>query len=167
MSSDQDYAAFLDKANQDPSEGKTAAQASGAGGGKKAAEFRTTESGVAVPEALRKAAQGKFYTSDADEPFVPFALRWEGGEGGLPDEEQFATLIRHWNPVIADVEILDASDWDRQGQYGELVDAVAEASKGSDVRVYRVGRDGTRSEYWVVTACEGKIVGVKALAVES
>ena len=71
--------------------------------------------------------------------------------------EQFAKLIQHWSPSSADIEILDPADWDRQGQYGELVDAVGEASKGNDVRVYKVGRDGTRAEYWVVTSCEGKI----------
>jgi hypothetical protein len=45
------------------------------------------------------------------------------------------------------------------------------AGKGSDVRVYRVKRQGARFEYWVVTT-EGKgedarLVGAKALAVES
>jgi hypothetical protein len=52
-----------------------------------------------------------------------------------------------------------------------LVDAVRAAGKGNDVRVYRITRDGTRVEYWVVTT-EGKgkdarLVGAKALAVES
>lgn len=41
------------------------------------------------------------------------------------------------------------------------------ATKGNDVRVYTVTRDKTRVEYWVVSRAEGKIVGVKALAVES
>lgn len=45
------------------------------------------------------------------------------------------------------------------------------AGKGNDVKVYRVPRDGTRTEFWMVTT-EGKgkgakLVGVKALAVES
>jgi hypothetical protein len=48
---------------------------------------------------------------------------------------------------------------------------VREAGKGNDVRVYRIARDATRVEYWVVTT-DGKgkgakLVGVKALAVES
>lgn len=68
---------------------------------------------------------------------------------------------------------MDPTDWDVAGEYKDLVDAVAQVSKGNDVRVYRVSRPGgtTRVEYYVVTR-EGKgkdarIVGVKALAVES
>ena len=62
---------------------------------------------------------------------------------------------------------MDPTDWDTQGQYSEIVQAVREASKGADVRVYRVKKDGTRTEYWVVAAVDGKIVGAKALGVES
>lgn len=39
--------------------------------------------------------------------------------------------------------------------------------KGSDVRVYRISRDGSRVEYWVVGVVDGKLLGVKALAIES
>jgi hypothetical protein len=80
---------------------------------------------------------------------------------------EFARLINHWDPDNADVTIGDPADWDRKGQYSNLVDAVRAASKGNDVRVYTVTRDKTRVEYWVVSWAEGKIVGVKALAVES
>lgn len=62
---------------------------------------------------------------------------------------------------------MDIGEWDTQGQYKELVDAVREASKGSDVRVYRISKGGSRIEYWVVGLEDGKIVGVKALAIES
>lgn len=80
-------------------------------------------------------------------------------------------MIQHWDPKNAEVQILDPVDWDSNGQYGVVVDAVREAGQGNDVRVYRVVRDGTRAEYFVVTT-EGKgkgakLVGVKALAVES
>lgn len=77
MASDADYMSFLDKANQDPSQG-VAKQQGGAG-----VEFKTTDSGAQVPEPLVAATKEAFYTSDADEPFVPVALGWEGG---LPDE---------------------------------------------------------------------------------
>jgi hypothetical protein len=84
---------------------------------------------------------------------------------------EFAQLIQHWDPENADIEIQDPSDWDAQGEYGDIVDAVVNAVKGADVRVYRVPRDGTRTEYFVV-GCEGsgknaRLVGVKALSVES
>lgn len=62
---------------------------------------------------------------------------------------------------------MDPSDWDTKGSYGHIVDAVREASKGADVRVYRVKRDGTRTEYWVVSSHGGEIIGAKALGVES
>lgn len=86
-------------------------------------------------------------------------------------EEEFATLIGHWDPKNAEVEIMDPIDWDRNGLYTGLIDAVREAGEGNDVRVYRVARGGVRFEYWLVTT-EGKgerakLVGVKALAVES
>ncbi len=66
---------------------------------------------------------------------------------------------------------MDPIDWDAQGQYGDIIEAVRKAGKGNDVRVYKVKKDGTRAEYWVVTT-EGKgkgarLVGAKALAVES
>lgn len=65
------------------------------------------------------------------------------------------------------MEILDIAEWDPQGQYKEIVDAVREACKGSDVRVYKVGKDGARVEYWVVGVEGGKLFGVKALSIES
>ncbi|KAI1846521.1 hypothetical protein JX265_004955 [Neoarthrinium moseri] len=163
MASDEDYMAFLDKANKDPSEGyaKSASKQ----------DFKATDAGVQVPAVLKSAVKDAFYTSDADEPFVPVCLNWDEGGKGLPDEEEFASLISHPSPSSAQVEIQDPADWDAQGQYSDLIDAVRKAGKGNDVRVYRITRDGTRVEYWVVTT-EGKgkgakLVGVKALAVES
>ena len=85
--------------------------------------------------------------------------------------EEFATLIHHWDPKNAEIEILDPMDWDSQGQYSDIIDAARKAGEGSDVRVYKVVKDGTRVEYWVVTTQgRGKgarLVGAKALAVES
>ena len=62
---------------------------------------------------------------------------------------------------------MDPTDWDTKGQYNNLLDAVREAGKGNDVRVYKVTRDKTRVEYYMVTNADGHVVGVKALAVES
>ncbi|KAH8888332.1 hypothetical protein GQ53DRAFT_749260 [Thozetella sp. PMI_491] len=165
MASDEDYMNFLDKANRDPNEGVTP-KAQGA-----KAQFKTTDHGASVPEPLVTATRDAFYVSDADEPFVPVALTWDEGGKGLPDEEEFAQLIQHWDPKAAEIEILDPVDWDTQGQYGDVIEAVRQAGKGNDVRVYRVKKDSTRAEYWVVTT-EGKgksarLVGAKALAVES
>ncbi|KAK3320927.1 hypothetical protein B0T19DRAFT_403530 [Cercophora scortea] len=174
MASDDDYMNFLNKANQDPQEGYPKAattETSGDAGGAGEKVFKATEQGVEVPEPLVKVTRDAFYMSDADEPFVPVALGWDEGGKGLPDEVEFAQLINHWEPKSAEIEILDPIDWDSQGQYKDIIDAVRAAGEGNDVRVYRVARGGVKAEYWVVTT-EGKgkgakLVGVKALAVES
>lgn len=62
---------------------------------------------------------------------------------------------------------MDPLDWDSKGEYVKLLEAVREASRGNDVRVYRVVRDSSRVEYWLVTVEEGRIVGAKALGIES
>ncbi len=72
--------AFLDKANRDPSEG--IAKTQGNGNGK--VEFKAVDAGVRVPAGLKKATSEAFYVSDADEPFVPVCLKFEGKK--LPDE---------------------------------------------------------------------------------
>jgi len=162
MASDEDYMAFLDKANRDPNEGTAKEESNGRG---TKIELKATDKGASVPQVLKKATEEAFYVSDADEPFVPVCLKHSGK--GLPDEVAFAKLVSHPSPDEAEVEIMDVAEWDTQGQYKELVDAVREASKGSDVRVYRIGKGGSRVEYWVVGIEGGKLVGVKALAIES
>lgn len=193
MASDQEYMDFLDKANEDPSKGAARSQSQGLA----KAQFKTTDQGVEIPAALQEATQDAFYISDADEPFVPVALNWDEAGKKLPDEgecfpsffflplcffrpllltrfratEEIAKLIDHPDPANAEVEIMDPVDWDTQGQYKNIIDAVTKAGKGNDVRVYKISKGGVRVEYWVVTT-EGKgknakLVGVKALAVES
>lgn len=85
--------------------------------------------------------------------------------------EEIAKLVDHWDPTSAEVEILDPTDWDTNGQYKDIIDAVTKAGKGNDVRVYRIVKDKSRVEYFVVTRLgDGKsarLVGVKALAIES
>ncbi|GAP87853.1 hypothetical protein SAMD00023353_1601560 [Rosellinia necatrix] len=165
MASDEDYMAFLNKANQDPNEGYAKPQSTSRKG------FKATDDGANIPTAIQEATKDAFYMSDADEPFVPVCLSWNEGGKGLPDEEEFATLIHHPEPSAAAIEIQDPADWDTQGQYKAILDAVRKAGKGNDVRVYRVATGGSRVEYWVVTT-DGKgagarLVGAKALAIES
>lgn len=86
MASDDDYMAFLNKANADPNAG-TAAESKK----EHEEELRTTDDGAAVPAAIRDAVRGAFYVSDADEPFVPVCLQLPSSTGedereGLPDE---------------------------------------------------------------------------------
>jgi len=159
MASDEDYAAFLDKANQDPGEGTVKTQ------GKGKVELKAVDQGVRVPAGLKKATSDAFYVSDSDEPFEPVYLKFEGKK--LPDEATFAKLVNHPNPDEAEVQIMDIGEWDTQGQYKEIVNATRDATKGSDVRVYRISKGGSRVEYWVVGVESGKLIGAKAMAIES
>ncbi|KAI0013206.1 hypothetical protein F4779DRAFT_613735 [Xylariaceae sp. FL0662B] len=165
MASDEDYMAFLDKANRDPSEGYAKPQSAGQ------QEFKAADEGAQIPAAIQEATKDAFYISDADEPFVPVYLAWDENGRGLPDEEAFASLIQHPTPSTAQIEIQDPADWDPQGQYRSILEAVRKAGKGNDVRVYRVSKGGVKVEYWVVTTegkgANAKLVGAKALAVES
>lgn len=167
MASDEDYMAFLNKANQDAEEGQAAAASSAQSAGQQRA-FKTQDEGSALPKSIADVLKDAFYVSEADEPFKGVSLKWKG-EGGLPDEVEFAKLIQHWDAENAQVDIMDPVDWDSNGQYANIIDAVSEATRGNDVRVYRVARDLTRAEYWVISRDdkEDRIVGVKALGVES
>ncbi|KAG6031461.1 hypothetical protein E4U40_007131 [Claviceps sp. LM458 group G5] len=164
MASDKEYMSFLDKANQDPGEGHAVKKQQSAQGGSKTA-FKTTDADTQAPQVIKQACADAVYVTEADEPFDEVSLKWNGS--GLPDETEFATLIGHWDADSADISIMDPVDWDAQGQYSKLIEAVREATKGNDVRVYRVVRDETRCEYWLVSWEEGRIVGAKALGVES
>lgn len=77
MASDEDYASFLDKANQDPAGDKSSTQST-----KKAS---TKSVDTEVPKALEQVDE--YYTSDADEPFEPVSLKWKGDE--LPSAGMF------------------------------------------------------------------------------
>ncbi|KAM3427729.1 hypothetical protein MY4824_009270 [Beauveria thailandica] len=160
MSSDQDYMAFLNKANKDADEAHAKSSKTAR------AQLKTLDAGQTAPQGIVEVCKEAVYTSDADEPFEPVSLKFTGA-GGLPDEEEFAELIEHWDVAKAEISILDPLDWDSNGQYRQLLEAVRDASKGNDVRVYRVVRDTTRVEYWVITRAGERIVGAKALAVES
>lgn len=83
MSSDAEYAAFLEKANQDPSIGAGPTQSALRA---EKMDFHTTDSGVAIPKVLKEETDsGKWvYTSDADEPFVPVALHFSRSR--LPEQ---------------------------------------------------------------------------------
>jgi hypothetical protein len=61
---------------------------------------------------------------------------------------------------------LSVKEWDPKGQYKKVVDAVKKAVDG-DVKVFKVELEGSRVEYYVVGVGDGKVVGLKALSVES
>ncbi|KAF2256985.1 hypothetical protein BU26DRAFT_446161 [Trematosphaeria pertusa] len=148
--SDADYAAFLDKANQDTSGGEATTQSKKVG---------TKSVNTQVPSALQSVEE--YYTSDADEPFEPVALSYSGD--GI-SAQQLKTLLGH----NAEVEEIAVKEWDPQGQYAKVVEAVKKVGSG-EVKVFRVQHGGTRAEYYVVSLDEkaGRVVGLKALSVES
>jgi hypothetical protein len=83
MSNDDDYMAFLNKANQDTgagaaTQGKTT--------------FKTKDQGAQVPKPISDVCKNAVYTSDADEPFEEVSLKWEG-KNGLPSESKKYTPI--------------------------------------------------------------------------
>jgi hypothetical protein len=69
MSSDADYAAFLDKANQNTGAAEQQSTSSKKSYGTKGVD-------TAVPKALEQVEE--YYVSDADEPFEPVALKYDG-----------------------------------------------------------------------------------------
>ncbi|KAI9738436.1 MAG: hypothetical protein M1818_005333 [Claussenomyces sp. TS43310] len=162
MASDEDYMSFLDQANRDP-----AAETGPTTSSSAKPQFKATDAGAEIPRELKVPTDKEewIYVSDADEPFVAVSLKLHGAK--LPDEETFAKLIEHPEASAADVAILDVADWDPRGQYKDVVDATRRACKGGDVRVYKVARGRVEVEYWVVGVEGGRLVGVKALAVES
>lgn len=65
-----------------------------------------------------------------------------------------------------DVEELGVDKWDPKGQYKSVVDTVKKVV-GGEVKVFRVELSGAREEYFVVGVKDGKVLGLKALSIES
>lgn len=76
--------------------------------------------------------------------------------------EQLKKVLGHND----EVEELSVSKWDPKGQYENVVDAVKKVVDG-EVKVFRVALSGAREEYYVVGVKDGKVLGLKALSVES
>jgi hypothetical protein len=70
--------------------------------------------------------------------------------------------------VGSSIEEITQEDFDPQNQYSTVVDSVRQAGSG-DVGFYKAELDSIRTQYLVVSldAKYGRLVGLKALAVES
>lgn len=93
MASDEDYLAFLNKANE-----PLAAKLPQKTDATREEVFRATQEGVEVPECLVSACQqaeekGLYYVSETDEPFELVGLALEGEEEGLPDEGELSSFF--------------------------------------------------------------------------
>lgn len=155
--------------------------------------LRARDAGAEVPAPIVRVlgeGGGRVYSSEGDEGFEGVSLAMEGG---LPDAGMFCldSAGRRWADGGTEgfarlvglvgveeggeqegVEVWGVAEWDARGEYADVVEAVQEVVQGGEVRVYRVPRGGTRVEYWVVGVQkgekgEGRLVGVKALGVES
>ncbi|KAK6504852.1 hypothetical protein TWF481_006788 [Arthrobotrys musiformis] len=149
--SDQDYEAFLNKANKDYS-GQSA---------QPAAQKEEVFISATAHEALRALGE-RFYTSDSDEPFTDVTFGWEGD--ALPDEAEFGELVG-----LEVCEKMPYGEWDLTGSYNDVTSAVQVAAGGSIPEAYRVEEDFTKKWYYVLALDKAKkqLVGVKALAIES
>lgn len=96
MASDEDYMAFLDKANADLSAGYSATTSKP--GGKM--QLKAMDEGVDVPKELKVATEKEewVYVSDADEPFVAVSLRLPGTK--LPDEGLSALALNFYQETL-------------------------------------------------------------------
>ena len=79
MSSDEAYSSFLDQANQDTGTSKPSAQTKSGNASVKAVD-------TDIPATLQKVEQ--YYVSEADEPFEPVSLKWNGRN--MPSESWFS-----------------------------------------------------------------------------
>lgn len=70
--------------------------------------------------------------------------------------------------IGGDKEVEEVKQKGFESQYKKVVDAVKTAGNGQ-VKIFKVDLDRTRAEYYVVTVDEkeGRLVGLKALSVES
>lgn len=176
MSSDDAYSAFLDQANQDTGASKASTK------GSSPAETKTVN--TEVPALLQNVERFGTYTSEADEPFEPVSLKWDGDE--LPTEgsprllacvsllvvllmcfgllDEFNDLIGHGS----NVKKWNDDDFDPERNYEAALGAVREVGDGS-AWIFRAELGRTRVEYYIVTHDKKskRVVGLKAKSVES
>jgi len=78
--------------------------------------------------------------------------------------DEFGELIG----VKSEVSTMTTKEFDPQGQYKEVLQAVEKAGDGS-ARIFRVETGKARAEYYVIGFDEkgGRIVGLRAKSVES
>lgn len=78
--------------------------------------------------------------------------------------DEFGELVG----VKSEVSTLSTREFDRKGQYKEVLKAVEKVGDGK-TRIYRVEQGKARAEYFVVGFDKegGRVVGLKAKAVES
>jgi len=159
MASDDDYAAFLDRANEPTS---TTTNSTSTQHQQSGFTTKTHDTSSPIPTALQNIES--VYISEADEEWVPVSLNLDHGAKEL-DVSSFAKVVGR---PSKNVEELETKQFDPRGQYGDVIGAVEKVVGKQDVKVFRVELGGARCEYWVVGVLEVKrVVGAKVGAVES
>jgi hypothetical protein len=172
MSSDADYEAFLNKANQDVS-----------GGGDQATNQSKRTKGIDVgstEQVSHHLSQVDAYmTSDSDEPFEQFSLKFDGDKlpsagawfccfSGCPPEILMHSLGKLSELIGTSAETISEKDFDPKNQYSDVVEAVKRAGDGH-VGFFKVELDSTRTQYLIISVSfqQSLLLGFKVLAVES
>ncbi|OJJ76370.1 hypothetical protein ASPBRDRAFT_38813 [Aspergillus brasiliensis CBS 101740] len=168
MSSDNDYMAFLNKANADLSASQVQPQRDTTSS---TPRTQTIHTDVRIPAPLTSV--DAFYISETDEPFEPVALKWpDAGRGIWPDAAALSNLISPDADLSNSIETLTFSTFDPKNQYAGVVRAVRAAvgdEEGANIKVYRVEVARSRVEYFVLAldGTEGLVVGLRAKAIET
>lgn len=159
MSSDEAYASFLEKADQPTGATSSTSQSRAEDSQNLAAQSSD------IPPALKSVDET--FTSESDEPFVPFAIEYSGS--ALPNVAEFAKAIKQETGV----EEIGMEDFDPRGEYKDVVDAVRAAAgyrMDGEVRCFRIeGGKRTQVFYYIVglERERGRLVGFRAVSVES
>ncbi len=160
MSDDASYSSFLDKANQDTGKEPLNPQP-------KSPQPPNSKSYSSknIPAPLDKIEAT--YTSDTDAPFEPVSFDYDGSS--FPSAGEFEDLVgkAKGNNGPARAEELSLKDFDPRGEYKSVIESVKGVVEGGEVKIFRLGRGKTRAEYFIVGLKSGRIVGVRADAVES
>ncbi|KAL9086653.1 MAG: hypothetical protein Q9159_004062 [Coniocarpon cinnabarinum] len=155
MASDEDYAAFLDKAAADRQPASTTQ-----------AQTSTRQKTVDTQQ-LHPALQNvheHVYVSDADEAFEPVSLQRTTDKSSAIGKAEIAQLA---GVEASGVEELSKQEFDPRNEYDKVWQQVTEASEAT-VKAFKIERSGARSEYWILgVSKDGHVVGARATAVES
>jgi hypothetical protein len=90
-------------------------------------------------------------------------------QGGFTDYGYGANVCADdLKKLIGSDNVEEVSGTSFESQYKKVIDAVKQAGNGK-VKVFKVELEGARAEYYAITVDEkeGRVVGLKALAVES
>ncbi|EFQ99489.1 hypothetical protein MGYG_02501 [Nannizzia gypsea CBS 118893] len=164
MSSDAAYAAFLDKANEGLDNATTSNKQPEGQEGEDSGFISSKRLDVdeqQIPPSLHTKAT---YASETDMPFEPVVLHADH----FPSADEFKQLAYSNKHDALEVSILSPTQFDPRGKYKEVIERVMESSSSDgSIQVYRVQHDHARVEYWLLAVDEGRLLGLKARAIET